>query len=140
MIENKTKGKLIAAAVLAISAFTSVPAYAQMSEQPWSFSPQNRASIAALIHSVEDGNNSGGTISGGSGGIVNLVCGKDGDTSATANNTCIILNNSEGASVDILQDSTGDQTATSDNDTTVDETIVENTQGIDDVLDTLANN
>ncbi len=131
---------LIAASLLAGGMSFAAPAQAQMSDNPWTFSPQNRASIAALIRSVEedDSNNSGVVASGTGGGIVNLVCGGEADTSAKANGSCIILNNSEGAVIDILQDSEGDQTASTEDNVTVDETIVNgNGEGVDEILDTL---
>lgn len=133
-----TGKKLIVAAALAVTAFYTVPAHAQMNNEPWSFTPQNRAGIASLIRSAEEGNNTGtaGSVSG-AGSIVNLVCGGNSDGStAQANNTCIILNNSEGADVDVDQDSEGDQTATSEENTDVEQTVV-GAEDIDDVLETL---
>lgn len=131
--------KTIVAMTVAVCGFYAAPAQAQMANDPWTFTPQNRAGIASLIRSAEEGNDSGaaGSVSG-SGSIVNLVCGGNSDGStAQANNTCIILNNSEGADVDVDQDSEGDQTATSEENLDVDETIVSSEGNVDDVLDTL---
>ena len=121
-----------------MAALVLVPlsANAQLDE-PWGFSGQNRASIAALIKQVEDGSNSGTVVSGTSGNIVNLVCGADASSSATGNSSCIILNNSD-ADINLGQDSEGDQTATNEETTNVDETINTNVEAIDDVLDTLS--
>ncbi len=131
--------KTIVAMTLAVCGFYATPAQAQMANDPWTFTPQNRAGIASLIRSAEEGNDSGaaGSVSG-AGSIVNLVCGGNSDGStAQANNTCIILNNSEGADVDVDQDSEGDQTATSEENLDVDETIVSSEGNVDDVLDAL---
>lgn len=137
MTKMNTGKKMIVAAALAVTAFYTVPAHAQMNNQPWSFTPQNRAGIASLIRSVEEGGSGNGVSGGGAASIVNLVCGGNSDGStAQANNTCIILNNSEGANVDVDQDSEGDQTATSEENTDVEQTIV-GTENIDDVLETL---
>lgn len=136
MIEMKTGKNMIVAAALAVTAFYTVPAHAQMNNQPWSFTPQNRAGIASLIRSVEEGGNGAVGVSA-AGGIVNLVCGGTSDgASATANNTCVILNNSEGAIINIDQDSEGDQTAKSEENTDVEQTVV-GAENIDDVLETL---
>lgn len=131
--------KTIVAMALTVCGFYATPAQAQMANDPWTFTPQNRAGIASLIRSAEEGNDTGTTGSvSGAGSIVNLVCGGNSDGStAQANNTCIILNNSEGADVDVDQDSEGDQTATSEENLDVDETIVSSEGNVDDVLDTL---
>lgn len=106
-----------------------------MNNAAWSPQVQNRASVAALIRQVEEGDASSGSISvsdGTTGGITQLVCGADATTSAKGNSSCIILNNAD-ASIDLGQDSVGDQNSTSESTqtTNVDETI--NT-GADDVL------
>src|SRR5262245_10984805 len=68
-----------------------------MGRAPWNFTPQNRAAIAVAIKQVEDGT--------GGGGASAIVCGGtsgasgEGSTgsgsSATANSSCIIINNSD---------------------------------------------
>lgn len=126
MEKNMKKSKQI----LGIAVFSAVlasgaPVSAQMFNTPFTFAPQNRASIAALMKSVEDqGGSQSGVVagSGTSGDITNLVCGADGTSSADGNSTCIILNNSDGL-LDIGQESNGDVTATSDDTVNVDETI-----------------
>ena len=120
----------IATFALLCSAVLSQSAAAQMSDKPWGFAPQNRASIAALIQSVEDQNTGSSAVVSGSAGATTLVCGSDGSSAAKGTASCIILNNSTG-SVLLDQDSTGDQTATNTETTNVDETI---NASADDVL------
>lgn len=101
------------------------PCLAQMANNPWGFTPQNRASVAALIRQVENENR---VIGLQQGSPSNLVCGSDGKSSASGNTTCVILNNSTGQ-IEIGQESEGDQTATS--------TTTTQTHASDDVLETL---
>lgn len=147
------------AATLLCASLTANNAGAQgLNNSSWSPQAQNRASIAALIRQVEqDGTSSGSTVSslGTTGSVTQLICGSnsgEGSTNssnAQANSSCIILNNSGGATVGIDQDSMGDQSSTADADqavtstTTVEETI--NVEGgeppvevADDVLATLS--
>ncbi len=126
-------------AVAFVFSLTVLPAmsYAQLDNNPWGFTGQNRASIAALMKQVEDESSSrSNVVASGGGDIVNLVCGADATSSAKGNSSCIILNNSD-AAIDLGQDSQGDQTATSEETTNVDETINTNVEAIDDVLQTL---
>jgi hypothetical protein len=97
-----------------------------MGNQPWNFTAQNRAGIAALIQQGGDGNS-------GIGGGSAYACGGGGTATATANYTCIILNNST-ATIGTDQDADGDQTATSDTDTAVNGVPEEE---MSDVLETL---
>ncbi len=88
-----------------------------MGRVPWNFSYQNRAAVAIAIKNIEDpaGNGSGaGTIvCGGTSGSSGQ--GANGSAaSAGANSSCIIINNSAGATVRNDQISDGDQTATSE--------------------------
>lgn len=131
--------KTIVAMTLAVCGFYATPAQAQMANEPWGFSQQNRAGLASLIRSVEEGGSADGVSSStAAGSIVNLVCGGNSDGStAQANNTCIILNNSEGADVDVDQESEGDQTATAEETTNVEQTVVGNEENVDDVLEAL---
>ena len=98
-----------------------------MGNQPWNFTAQNRAGIAALIEQQADGEGNSGVASAN-------ACGGGGTTTATSNYTCIILNNSN-ATIGSDQDSLGDQTATSDTETSV------SSPGDDfsEVLETLGN-
>lgn len=122
-LENKIEEfKYIIAAVLLLSlvlgiAFYSNAAHAQMNNESWGFKQQNRASIAALMQQVESRDQA--TVAS-SGGFEQLVCGGDGQSSATGNSTCIIMSNSSGA-IEIGQDAAGNQDANNTENTTVDE-------------------
>lgn len=119
MLHNKKNINKIFCMAL-IGTCLASPAFAQLINNAWSFSGQNRASIAALMKQVEDGgsgNVSGGVVAGG--GSTTLICGDAGGgadggaagaSGATGTSSCIILNNSDGA-IEITQDSEGDQTA-----------------------------
>lgn len=97
-----------AACGLTLMTFISTAAQAQMMQQPWSFTPQNRASIAALMQQTERPAALAAPASSDT-----LICGGGtGESSATANSTCIILNNATGQ-IELGQDSTGDQSASS---------------------------
>ena len=133
--KSKALGVSLLFSTIFIIAPTSVQA--QLMDQPWGFNGQNRASIAALMKQVEDQSGASSIVSSGSGDITSLVCGGEGDSTAKANSSCIILNNSD-ADIYIGQDAEGDQTATNEETTNVDETINTNVEAIDDVLDTLS--
>ena len=132
-------------ATLSFSVFASGSANAQMNEDPWTFTNQNRASIASLIKSVEDADSSNASeiVSTGT-TVTQLVCGGDSaNASGAGNSTCIILNNSEGF-IDLYQDNLGDISANSesDGDDVVDEEIdvTEESGSVDDVEDILEGN
>ena len=96
-----------------LSVMTATPAAAQgalMGNSPWGFSQEaSRASIAALIETQK--NTTGTTASGTVNGVgYGNACGGGGTAAATANYTCIILNDSY-AEIVAGQDSLGDQTA-----------------------------
>lgn len=96
-----------------VACFVATPALAQMTKESWSFNPQNRASIAALIKQIEDGDNGNAQSQVVGNGGTTLVCGggsSDSNSSAMGNSSCIILNNSTG-NIELGQDSTGDQTS-----------------------------
>lgn len=141
MLENiegraeKRRNELIVAIIVAlllaiffIALTFSKAASAQMSNEAWGFKQQNRASIAALMQQVENSNDSGAVTSSGSAGFDQLVCGGDGQSSATGNSTCIIMNNSNGA-IELGQDVQGNQDATNSENTTL--------SGLSDVLETI---
>lgn len=109
----------------------SEPASAQQAigNSPWNFTPQNRAGIAALIQQQNGEGSSGGVAS------ANACGGSGGTSTATSNYTCIILNNST-ASIGSHQDSDGNQTATSDTDTSVNGVPQED---LSDILESLGN-
>lgn len=90
------------------------PAHAQMSNNPWGFQPQNRASVAALIRQVENGKDGASAVTAiaATPSYTNLVCGSESKSSASGNTTCIILNNADG-NISVGQDSQGDPTAIS---------------------------
>ena len=87
-------------------------AHGQQYNQPWGFTPQNRAQMAVIMEQMENGGSGaiGGGVAGGVGGTT-IVCG-GGSATAQANNTCIILNNSDGM-ISTDQVSDGEQSATS---------------------------
>lgn len=108
---------------LGLSPLFAQPSLAEdplMGKSPWSFSYQNRAAIAVAIKNVEDPGS-------GAGGAGTIVCGgtsgasgegsNGSGASATANSSCIIINNSDGAVVNNDQTSDGDQTANSQSST-----------------------
>lgn len=130
----KRKIKKIWTLSLAICAL-STPAFAQSMNDAWSFNTQNRASIAALMKQVHDSKSQAATTST-SGGATTLICGggsADSNSSAMGNSSCIILNNSTG-SIEIGQDSIGDQSASADSE------VSTNFDSTDDVLSTLNGN
>jgi hypothetical protein len=106
---------------------TTAGAQQAMGNQPWNFTAQNRAGIAALIQQQNGDSNTGGAAA--------LACGGGGTATATANYTCIILNNSTG-SIGANQGSDGDQTATSDTESSVNGVPEED---LSEVLETLTN-
>ena len=92
---------------------------AQMFEQPRQFKQRDGASMAVFLRSLQ---NSPSVTNTGSGDSTLLVCGGSGGTStATANSSCIILNNSD-ASALIGQDAVGDQDANAESDSTTNTT------------------
>lgn len=99
---------LLGASLLGV--MTATPAAAQgalMGNAPWGFNHQtSRASIAALIESQQDSS------SGTTAGAGNFCGGGGGDSTATANYTCIIVNDST-AEIAAGQNSLGDQEADS---------------------------
>lgn len=82
-----------------------------LNNDSWSFSSQNRASIAALIKQVEEKPSAQSGY--GYPAVTTMICGGDSSSSAKGNASCILLNNSTGT-IEIGQDSEGDQTASSD--------------------------
>ncbi len=118
MSKNVQKAAIIWAITLMVGFFLSGhAANAQQFNQAWGFTTQNRASIAALMQQVEKSEGTGNAVASG-GGYDSLVCGGDGMSSATGNSTCIILNNSDG-SIQVGQDSQGNQESSNTEDTTI---------------------
>lgn len=110
-------------------------AVAQQFDQPWTFSPQNRAQLAVTMKQLKDGvgQSGGGAAAAGSATLTTIVCG-GGSATATANNTCIILNNATGQ-IETGQDAAGDQDAAAST-----ETSVSGGSDADEVLDALNGN
>lgn len=150
----RTTGILLASAILIPAAailLSAIPAQAQgLNNSAWApKNGANRASVAALIRQVEEGDegSSGGYAAiGMGGGVTQLICGSNSgegagaSSNAQANSSCIILNNSKG-DLNIDQASEGDQTADTSNTvtTSVDETI-NAAGGAEEVLDALSGN
>ena len=102
-------------------------AAAQQINRPWNFTQQNRAQMAIATKQLKDARSRLWTSTQAL-GATTIVCG-GGASTATANNTCIVLNNATG---DIVTDQISDdsnQDATS--------TAIETTSGADEVLSTL---
>jgi len=115
-----------------------------MGKSPWNFQQQNRAAIAIAIKNVEDPGSAGGN-----GGAGTIVCGGNSGASgqgavgsasgATANSSCIIINNSDGATVTNPQYSDGDQSASSSTSAQTNN-ITQNNNSIDEVSKILGGN
>ncbi len=124
------RSSFLAAASLALAwaALTPAPSSAQTGQfsEPWHFGTTNRSAIAVYMRQREDQLDGRGTGSGSGGTGETYVCGSAGNGSATAgatgNNTCIILNNSDGQVV-VHQDSSGDQNANADSQDTLSGTL-----------------
>ncbi len=139
------KTRILGVFTLMSTFFMAAPmAQAQgLNNNSWSPQATSRASIAALIYQVEKEGSSGNsaTAFAGSGSVTQLICGDstNGDSptssNAQANSSCIILNNSDGANIDIGQDSVGDQDSNAESTSTVN--VEETINGADDVLATL---
>lgn len=108
--------------VLAVGCLSLISARAALAEDPlmgkapWSFQPQDRAGLAVVIKSIEDGLGSGGggqtIVCGGTSGASGQGATGSG-ASSTANSSCIIVNGSPGTQINNPQDSTGDQSSSS---------------------------
>lgn len=125
--------RIFTSAALAVVFFTGLAtsASAQMSHQPWTFSQQNRASIAALMQQTEHPEASTAVSPGDT-----LICGGGtGQSSATANSTCIILSQATG-DIQLGQDSQGSQTSSSMDTST--QTQASSSSGADAILSTLS--
>ena len=136
---NMTSKYKTFAAILTFAIMAANPAFSDgLNNEAWSFSPQNRASIASLIKQTEDRPSQSTTSGYGYGSLTTMICG-DGSATAKGNSSCILLNNSTGV-IDLGQDSDGDQTATSDiTDTTNNaETTVVKEPNLADILSSLS--
>jgi len=112
-----------------------------MGKSPWNFQPQNRSALAVAIKSIEDpgsGGSGAGTIvcGGNSGASGQGAVGSASDS--TANSSCIIINNSDGAIVTNPQYSDGDQSANSS--TSSQSNTINQNNSIDEVAKILGGN
>lgn len=132
---NAVARTTIASAIaLAGLAGLAAGAQAQQFDQPWSFSQQNRAQLAVTMKQLKDGiGQSAGSSSTGTAGFTTIICG-GGAATATANNTCIVLNNATGQ-IETGQDAEGSQDAASSTETTV-----SGTSEVDEVIEVLNGN
>lgn len=120
------KASLMAAAAAGISLIAST-ASAQMFEQPRQFKSRDGAGLAVFMRSLQGGTETTATAGGDS---TILVCGgSGGQSTATANSSCIILNNSD-ASALIGQESDGDQNADANTESTTTTTTADEVSNI----------
>jgi hypothetical protein len=102
-----------------------------MGDRAWNFNNQtSRASVASLMLQAENSQNGASSFGAGQ------ACGGGGESTATANYTCIILNNSN-AAIDALQDNLGDQSSNAESDVMVNST--DGGESMGDILESLAN-
>lgn len=104
---------------------------AQMINNAWNFTPQNRASLANLMREVHTGTGTAATPAPQYNYVTSLVCGSDAASSAKGNSSCVILNQTE-ASLNLGQESEGEQESSNT------QTQTNNTTGADAVLEALA--
>ena len=135
-MNRKTSSALVLVAAMAGSAVASSSAQSQQYSEPWRFSPQNRAQLAVTMKQLKDAKNQNATLSAspGTASLTTIVCG-GGSATATANNTCIILNNATGA-ITTDQDALGDQQASNSTETNT----VNSGSDADEVLKALSGN
>lgn len=121
------KVSLMAAAAAGISLLAGA-ASAQMFEQPRQFKARDGAGLAVFMRSLQ-GTTTSATTSGGDSTL--LVCGgSGGQSTATANSSCIILNNSDASALGIGQDSDGDQGADANTESTTTTTTADEVNNI----------
>ena len=106
-----------------------LPALAQpgLNNEPWSPQATDPGTMAIAMAQMNGSDPSSPQPS------QTLVCGGGAGSTATANSTCIILNNSTGSTVGTGQDSNGSQTATATSSTKT----VSNTNTMSGALSTL---
>lgn len=115
---RSTRKTGLAVAVAAGACLLAGTAVAQMYEQPYAPQARDRAGLAVYMKNLKEQRRNE-TISSGSGGSATyLVCGgSGGQSTSTANSSCIILNNSD-AQLGVGQGSDGDQNANASTETT----------------------
>lgn len=99
----------LAAGTLLVGLTAAGSAQAQLMESPFGFKARSGISNAMAMAQMK-GNAVGGNGGAAGGGVTQLVCGQPGQSTSTANSTCIILNNATG-DLTIGQDSVGDQSS-----------------------------
>lgn len=104
-------------------------AFAQMYEKPYSPQARDRAGLAVYMKNLEESRRNTVTSSGG-GDATYLVCGgSGGQSTATANSSCVILNNSD-AQLGVGQGSDGNQNANAATNTTTTTTTADEVSNI----------
>lgn len=120
------KASVMAAVAAGISLFAGA-ASAQMFEQPRQFKSRDGAGLAVFMRSLQTPTAS--AVAGGDSTL--LVCGgSGGQSTATANSSCIILNNSDASALGIGQDSDGDQDANASTESTTTTTTADEVSNI----------
>lgn len=120
------KASLMAAAAAGISLIAGA-ASAQMFEQPRQFKARDGAGLAVFMRSLQG--TSANSTAGGDSTV--LVCGgSGGQSTSTANSSCIILNNSDASSLGIGQDSDGNQDADASTESTTTTTTADEVNNI----------
>jgi hypothetical protein len=124
--------------VLGFSAMaTAASAEELMGSAPWGFKQQNRAGIAAMMVQKESGTLDGSGSSGSAALAAGTSCGGSaGNASATGNYTCIILGDGTTASITALQEALGNQSSSSESQTSANGVAQEE---LSDVLESLTN-
>ncbi|WP_125182850.1 hypothetical protein [Minwuia thermotolerans] len=117
------------AALAAGAVLLAMPlAQAQNIENNWTPTPKNRTSVAAMIKQAEEGvfeeqANPTRVTTGSGQGVV--LCGGGGEdkTAATSNLSCVVVGEGANASINLGQESDGDQTADTDENAETDNVI-----------------
>jgi hypothetical protein len=99
----------------------------QMGNQPWKARPRNAANALLIIEQYGRGNRNSSSAQGiavgggGSNSSTVMVCGggMDANAAAAANVSCIFIGDDTIANINTDQSSIGDQTATSESNTTI---------------------
>ena len=113
ILKNVTLGLAVGCLSL-VSARSALADDPLMGRTPWNFQPQDRAGLAVVMHSIEDGGTGTGNgqtiVCGGTSGASGQGATGSG-ASSTANSSCIIVNGSPGTQINNPQDSTGNQSS-----------------------------
>jgi hypothetical protein len=124
---RKASLTVVAAAGVCLLAGTAA---AQMYEKPYAPAARDRAGLAVYMKNLDESRRSNSVTSSGAGDATYLVCGgSGGQSTATANSSCIILNNSD-AQLGIGQGSDGNQNANAATNTTTNTTTADEVSNI----------